>query len=196
MTTADLLLFLGLVVPLSLSPGPVNITLAGLGVSSGIVRGLPFYIGLNISAFAIAVVAGLGLSEAFLANPTLYQVLRYAGIAYIAYLAVKFLVAVPSLSSDSGSTHGLLDGLLLTSLNPKFYVMVTVLFSQFLAPGSGRLLLLVALFIVVLALSQFVWLAAGASVRPLLRSATAMRIQSVVFGVLLLSVAGYMAVSP
>ena len=54
--------------------------------------------------------------------------------------------------------------------------------------------MLVALFIVVLALSQLAWLAAGASVRPLLRSATAMRVQSIVFGLLLLAVAGYMAV--
>ena len=48
----------------------------------------------------------------------------------------------------------------------------------------------------VLAVSQFVWLAAGAGIKPLLKSETALRIQSRVFGVLLLLVAAFMLLRP
>jgi threonine/homoserine/homoserine lactone efflux protein len=82
--------------------------------------------------------------------------------------------------------------MLLTALNPKFYLVVTVLFTQFLKPGQDALWVVILGFTAVLAFSQFVWLAAGAGIRPLLKSERALRIQSRVFGVLLLLVAVFM----
>jgi threonine/homoserine/homoserine lactone efflux protein len=86
--------------------------------------------------------------------------------------------------------------MLLTVLNPKFYMVVTVLFSQFLKPGQGALWAVIFGLTAVLAVSQFAWLAAGAGIKPLLKSETALRIQSRVFGVLLLLVAAFMLLRP
>jgi len=190
----NVLAFLALLLPLTLSPGPATITLAGIGLSKGIAPALPFYFGLILSTFLIGAASGLGLNEVFLASPVVYDVIRYAGIGYIIYLALKFIRARPAVSQTTESEHSLYDGMLLTALNPKFYVMVTVVFSQFLKPGQNVLWFLIFGLTAVIAFSGFAWLAAGASLRPLLRSERALRIQTVVFGVLLLIVAAYMLV--
>ena len=188
----NVLAFLGLLLPLTLSPGPATITLAGLGLSKGIARSMPFYVGLITSTFLIAAASGMGLNQIFLASPVVYDVIRYAGILYIIYLALKFIRARPTASRTTVGDHSLYDGMLLTALNPKFYVMVTIVFSQFLKPEQNILWLLILGLTSAIAFSGFVWLAAGASLRPLLRSERALRIQTVVFGVLLLIVAAYM----
>lgn len=193
--------FLALILPLTLSPGPATIALAGTGMRNGFVRSLPFYFGLLLAVFAIAIVSALGLS-ALLASPgPVRETVRWAGIVYIAYLSWKFLSARPTARRDESDpdvgTYTLMDGVLLTALNPKFYAVVVAVFSQFTPPG-GDLLATLALifgFTAVLAFSQTVWLAAGAALKPFVNSPQAMRIQSLVFGVLLLGVAVWMALS-
>jgi len=185
-----------LLVPLTLSPGPATIALAGLGMNRGVVSSMPFYAGLLISAFVIAAASGMGLNSIFLANPTAYEILRTAGIGYILYLAWKFLRARPSISDSAGNGYSVYDGMLLTALNPKFYVIVTVLFSQFLKPGQDGVWAVILGFMAVLAFSQLVWLTAGAIIKPLLKSERARRIQSRVFGVLLLMVVIFMLLRP
>jgi len=192
----SVLAFLALLLPLTLSPGPATIALAGLGMNRGIVRSMPFFSGLLISAFGIAVASGMGLNAVFLAYPTIYLILRYAGICYIFYLAWKFLRARPSISGSADGEYRVSDGMFLTALNPKFYLVVTVLFSQFLKPGQDNLWTVILGLTAVLAFSQFVWLAAGAGIKLLLKSESALRIQSRVFGVLLLMVAVFMLLHP
>lgn len=185
----SLLAFLALMLPLTLSPGPATITLAGLGLSQGLLRSLPFYFGLQLSTFMVALAAGLGLNEIFLSYPLVYETLHYAGILYILYLALKFLRARPSVSESGESSAGFGEGFLFTLLNPKFYLLVTVVFSQFLQPGADTVWALILGLTAIVAFSSFIWLAAGAGLRPLLRSARALRIQSVTFGLLLAAVA-------
>lgn len=186
------LAFLVLMLPLTLSPGPATITLAGLGMSKGIARSLPVYFGLVISTFVIAAACGMGLNEVLFANAVVYDVIRYAGLLYIIYLAVKFIRARPSATQTNESDLRFYDGLLLTALNPKFYVMVTVVFSQFLKPRQDAVWFLIFGLTAVIGFSAFVWLAAGASLRPLLKSEWALRMQTVTFGVLLLLVVTFM----
>jgi threonine/homoserine/homoserine lactone efflux protein len=188
------LAFVALLLPLTLSPGPVNIALAAAGMSGGLQQALPFYAGLFISAVAIAVAGGMGLNELFIAEPVIYQVLRYAGIAYIVYLGVKLIRLNPDLSGSVEGAYRFHDGLLLTALNPKYYVVVTVVYSQFLKPGQNTLWIVMLGLSAIVAFSQGAWLVAGASLRPLLKSTRALRIQSVTFGVLLLAVAAYMLI--
>ena len=188
----DILAFLALLLPLTLSPGPATIALAGLAMSKGVHRALPFYFGLLISSFVIVIASGMGLNEIFLTNPAVYQTIRYAGILYIFYLAFKFIRVRSFASQATGGQHNLYDGMLLNALNPKFYVMVTVVFSQFLKPGQNGVLTIILGFTAVMVLSLFVWLAIGASFKSLLKSEKARRIQNIIFGILLFSVAAFM----
>jgi threonine/homoserine/homoserine lactone efflux protein len=186
------LAFLALLLPLTLSPGPATIALAGQGMRTGVAGGLPFLCGLVLACFAITVAGGMGLNEVFRAYPLIHDILRYAGVAYIVYLAAKLMRARPDLAATGGGGYRFHDGLLLSALNPKYYAVVTVVFSQFLDPGQGALWLIILGTTAVVAASMVVWLAIGAGFRPLLKSARALRIQSVTFGVLLLAVALFM----
>jgi threonine/homoserine/homoserine lactone efflux protein len=186
------LAFLGMVLPLTLSPGPATIALAGLGMRSGILPAIPFYSGMMASCAVIALAAAFGLNELFLASPVAYDTVRYLGIAYIVYLAVRIYRSAPPGDDVVVRLYGLRDGLLLSALNAKYYVVVSAVFSQFLLPGAQGNWIVVAALIVIVALSQAVWLVAGASLRPLMRSARAFRIQSLVFSASLLAVAVYL----
>ena len=185
--------FLALLLPITLSPGPATIAIAGLGMGKGILRSLPFLFGILIAALAISVLSGMGLTGIFLTDSLVSKIVRYAGLVYIVYLASKFLRARPSASQITVRDYTLFDGMMLLALNPKFYVLVTVVFSQFFKVGENALWVLIPGLLSVMAFSLLVWLAAGASLKPLLKSDKALRAQSVVFGLMLLSVAIYLA---
>ena len=188
------LTFLGLLLPMTLSPGPAAIALTGLGMRRGIMKAMPFYCGLLISVFAIATASAFGLSTIILSNDTAYQTTRLASIAYVVYLGWKFLISKPTVMEAGASEYGFVDGMVLTVLNPKFYAIVAAIFSQFIGPDNTAIWTLIIGFTAVLAFSQLVWLTAGLALRPLLKSETALRIQSVVFGLLLIGVAIYLLV--
>ena len=170
----------------------LGIALAGLGMRSGVVAAIPFYTGMMASCAVIALAAAFGLNELFLASPLAYDTVRYLGIAYIVYLAVRIFRSAPPVEGTVVRLYGLRDGLLLSVLNAKYYVVVSAVFSQFLLPGADSNGLVVAALITLVALSQAVWLVAGAGLRPLMRSPLAFRIQSLVFSVSLLGVAVYL----
>lgn len=187
--------FLAMLLPLTLTPGPAAIALAGLGMSQGVVRSMPFYFGLLVSVFAIAVASAYGLTTILTSSETLYQAVRYAGIAYILYLGVKFLKSRPTPGATTSGNHTMIDGIVLTALNPKFYAMVIAVFSQFVGSGAAQTWTLICGFTLVLAFSQLVWLVAGAGLRPLLNSPRALRIQSVVFGASLIAIGLYLLIA-
>jgi threonine/homoserine/homoserine lactone efflux protein len=184
--------FLGVVLPLTFSPGPATIALAGIGMRSGVRSALPFYTGMMLVCGAIAVAAAFGLNELFLASPLAYQILRWFGIAYIVYLATRLLRAAPPRDGEEIRVYDFTDGAMLSLLNAKYYVVVSAVFSQFLQPGSPANGIVVAGLIVFVALAQGTWLVAGAGLRPLMRSQRAFRIQAIVFAVSLLGVALYL----
>jgi threonine/homoserine/homoserine lactone efflux protein len=191
---ATILTFLAILLPLSLSPGPVVIVLAGLTMGRGLTAAVPFWIGMQIAVMTVAIASALGLSQLFVTYPAAYNAVRYAGIAYIFWLARKFVTAKPKPGAEyQGDTPGVVPGILATLLNPKFYIMVMSVFSQFLKPGETGTWQLVAGFWVVMVSSAFCWMLAGALLRPLLRSERALRIQSATFGVALFAVAAWMA---
>jgi len=198
-----MLAFLTLLLPLTLSPGPVNITLAGLGSAHGLMRAIPFFLGLTLSATIIAAFGGFGLNQVFSQYEGVYLTIRYVGIIYIFYLACKFFTHVPKTADheiedqfQNKASHGFMDGFLLTALNPKFYIMVAVLFGQFLkpgdAPGDANIGPLVVMFIAVLAASQFVWLMAGKTFKMVLKSPRIIRTEGKFFGLMLALTAVYL----
>lgn len=189
------LAFLALLLPLTLTPGPAAIALAGLGMNQGIVRSMPFYFGMLAAVFSIAVASAYGLTAIITSSETVYQIVRHAGIAYILYLGAKFLRSRPSAAASASGSHTMIDGVVLTALNPKFYAMVIAVFSQFVGSGTAEIWTLIMGFTAVLAASQLVWLVAGASLRPLMKSPRALRVQGIVFGTSLIGIGLYLLIA-
>jgi len=134
---------LAVLLPLTMSPGPVGFALAAIVMSFGARAAIPFVLGVQSAAILVGIASALGLSQLFIAYPSVQMVLRYAGTAYVAWLGWKFLNAHPKPGGElTGNAPGYFPGMATALLNPKFYIMVIAVFGNFLGrPGVASWLL-------------------------------------------------------
>ncbi|HRE20826.1 MAG TPA: LysE family translocator [Rhabdaerophilum sp.] len=71
------------------SPGPSTLGVAGLSMASGRKFGLAMVAGVITGSVTWSTLAALGFGAAMRANVWLFEALRYAGAAYLLYLAVR-----------------------------------------------------------------------------------------------------------
>ena len=87
------------------TPGPNNIMLLSSGLTYGFRRTLPHVAGITIGfAFMVGAV-GLGLGTIFITYPVLQTILKYAGVAYLIYLAVHIAMSGPA-TPDQDNARG------------------------------------------------------------------------------------------
>ncbi|WP_170764011.1 LysE family translocator [Ruegeria lacuscaerulensis] len=73
------------------SPGPATMGIAGTAMNEGRTAGLAFALGICAGSAAWGIAAALGLSAIMLANVWVFEVIRYVGVAYLGWLALKAL---------------------------------------------------------------------------------------------------------
>jgi threonine/homoserine/homoserine lactone efflux protein len=80
------------------TPGPNNIMLLSSGLTHGFRRTLPHIAGVTIGVAFMVAAVGLGLGAIFIAFPVLQTILKYAGAAYLIWLATAIAMsgATPS----------------------------------------------------------------------------------------------------
>jgi threonine/homoserine/homoserine lactone efflux protein len=140
---STLALFATACLVLTATPGPDMLLIASRSISQGRASGFATLAGIQVGTYCHALAAALGLSQLFLAVPVAYDVVRYAGAAYLLYLAWKtFRSAGIALSPTQGlPRHSIAmvfrQGLLTNLLNPKMALFVLALFPQFVRPADG-----------------------------------------------------------
>jgi threonine/homoserine/homoserine lactone efflux protein len=140
---STLILFAAACLALTATPGPDMLLIASRSVSQGRASGFATLAGIQVGTYCHALAAALGLSQLFLAVPLAYDVVRYAGAAYLIYLAWQtFRSTGTVLAPTSGLRRypiGVVfrQGLLTNLLNPKMALFVLALFPQFVDPGAG-----------------------------------------------------------
>ena len=83
------------------TPGPNNVMLLSSGLTFGFRRTLPHVAGVTFGfAFMIGAV-GLGFGTIFIAYPVLQTILKYAGVAYLIYLAAAIAMSGPVKSDQA-----------------------------------------------------------------------------------------------
>jgi len=141
---------------LASTPGPDMLLIASRSVSQGRTAGFASLAGAQVGTYSHALAAALGLSELFLAVPMAYNAVRFAGAAYLLYLAWKtfrtegtLLLPTKELSRHS---HGQIfrQGLLTNLLNPKMVLFVLALFPQFVRPDAGSVAVQILLLATIL----------------------------------------------
>src|SRR5947199_10078510 len=96
---------LAFMVVMYFTPGPNNIMLLASGLTYGFRRTIPHIAGIVIGfAFMVGAV-GLGLGTVFLAYPILQTILKYAGAAYLIYLAAVIAMSKP-VEPDQDKSRG------------------------------------------------------------------------------------------
>lgn len=71
------------------SPGPATLAIAGTAMERGRAAALAVSLGVLAGSASWGIAAAAGLSAVMLANIWVFEVIRYAGAAYLLYLAVK-----------------------------------------------------------------------------------------------------------
>ena len=128
---------------LTATPGPDMLLIASRSASQGRASGLATYAGIATGTYCHALAAAFGLSQLFLAAPIAYDIVRYAGAAYLAYLAWKAFrsdgTALAPVTGLPRYSQGRIfrQGLLTNLLNPKMALFVLALFPQFVQPQAG-----------------------------------------------------------
>ncbi len=128
-------------VGLSLTPGPAVFTVIAQAVRHGARKSLWGNLGIlcaNLTYFALSA-AGVG---AFLAaSPALYLLLRWGGIGYLAFTAIRLLAARPASAADVRAADGAPRALFLQGFathlgNPKAIVFYVSFLAPFLDPAA------------------------------------------------------------
>jgi cysteine/O-acetylserine efflux protein len=155
------------------TPGPSNISSSSLAVLYGFRRTLVYQAGLAVGVFLMMLLGGLVSASLLGWFPALEPILRYAGAAYILYLAYGLVRASYHFAERPAQPLGFWHGLLLQVSNPKLVVYALTLFSSFLAPIAGSAVWLVAaalVLAVVSACATSVWGLFGAQIKDRLRN--------------------------
>ncbi|KTC46982.1 threonine transporter RhtB [Pseudomonas fluorescens ABAC62] len=132
---------------ISLSPGAGAIASMSSGLQYGFVRGYWNAIGLQLGlAMQIAVVAG-GLGAILAASSTAFYAIKWFGVAYLIYLAIKQWRALPMDMTDDATPRAIgkpmammFRGFLVNASNPKALVFMLAVLPQFVNPQAPLLI--------------------------------------------------------
>lgn len=192
--------FFGYAIPMVISPGPGNTLLATTGGRFGIRGSVPFWLGFEAANLVLCLIYGLGLGRVLHDYPAIEQALKWVGVLYLLYLAKGFLMPSVKGAAEARNTSrlGFGAGFFCVMVNPKIHSMIVVMFAQFLKPGASmatQAALLTTGFMLVGVTCHFPWIAGGKVVLQRFRSPRALRIQGWIFGLCMLAVAAYVALT-
>jgi threonine/homoserine/homoserine lactone efflux protein len=154
------------------SPGPATISLTGSGVAFGVRRSTRYLAGIILGTTLVLAGVALSVTGALLAVPAARPILIGVAVAYILYLAFHIATAPPlAAGSDAAAAPSLAGGLLLGVANPKAWVAIGAVFvSVRISSAAGvDAGLKTCVLVVMIVIINAGWLAAGASLAPILR---------------------------
>jgi threonine/homoserine/homoserine lactone efflux protein len=173
------------------TPGPNNIMLLSSGLTYGFRRTLPHVAGITFGfAFMVGAV-GLGLGTIFITYPVLRTILKYAGAAYLIYLAIAIAMSGPVTAGQDNARGPMTfwGAAMFQWVNAKGWVMVigTITAYAAISPYPWNIVIQVGLSLLLGALSCTAWALFGSALRPVLTSPRAVRAFNIVMAVLLLA---------
>jgi len=171
-------LFVVAALVLLVTPGPAVLYIVARSIDQGRLAGIVSILGIAVGTLFHVVAAAFGVSALLLSSALAFNVLRYAGAAYLLWLGLRKLVAgEPVGGSQVARERGLrrvfLEGALVNLLNPKTALFFFAFLPQFADPARGsvatQILFLGVLFVLLGMASDSVWALVAGSAGHLLR---------------------------
>ncbi|KDA02351.1 lysine exporter protein LysE/YggA [Hyphomonas oceanitis SCH89] len=132
--------FLIAMAAVELTPGPNMGWLAALSARLGWRAGLMAVAGVTLGLLIQLIAAATGASALLEESPLLYESLRWAGVAFMLYLAWEAFADTGSASAvRGGGKEGFRRGLIANILNPKALLFYIIVVGQFVDPTSGAI---------------------------------------------------------
>lgn len=183
MNTETLIAFIVASAVITLIPGPCILLLIGQSMSKGIKAAFASVVGILLGDIFLILLSLLGVGTILVASPILFQIVKWSGAFYMAYLgylsianAKKSTLNTNNESYSSELLKSFTAGFLSAALNPKSIVFYMAFLSQFINPNVSTLmqiniLVLTSTIVVGAILTMYVLLAVRAQM--LLRSSIA-----------------------
>jgi threonine/homoserine/homoserine lactone efflux protein len=152
----QLLPFLVAALALNLTPGADMTYVIARSATQGRAAGIAASLGIAAGSFVHCVLAAFGVSALLQHSETAFLIVKYAGAAYLLYLAWKAIragsqsIAVDRSLARRGLWRVFAEGALTNLLNPKVALFILAFLPQFVDPELGnpavQILLLGAIF--------------------------------------------------
>jgi homoserine/homoserine lactone efflux protein len=140
------LAFIGAAILIAVSPGAGAIQSMATGLSHGVRRGYWSILGLEIGLMLQLTLVAVGLGAAVASSIVAFNVIKWFGVAYLAYLAVRQWRAVTTdlrdqigTSVDGSRLALVVRGFLINTTNPKGLVFFLAVLPQFVVPTAPLL---------------------------------------------------------
>ena len=142
-TPQTLLTFALISAGIMIIPGPSNFFLLAHGIGHGRRSALAAMTGIETASALRVLLAAAGLSAVLAASAVTFNLIRWAGAAYLAYLGIRAFrqhhQATPPQSTGHAvpAARSARKGLLVGLGNPKMVIFFIAFFPQFIHPADG-----------------------------------------------------------
>ena len=190
---------------ISFTPGAGAINTMSNALNAGFRRSIWGILGQQAALLIHIVIVALGVGLLVAGSPVAFNVIRYAGAAYLVYLGIRQFLAKPQL--DAEKVRALSDeprwsmfrrGLWVNMLNPKAIVFFLAFLPQFIRvdrPLPAQYLIIAATVVVIdIVVMWFFFAVTARSFQRFTRDARGQRVLNRVFGVLFVAVGLLLAV--
>jgi threonine/homoserine/homoserine lactone efflux protein len=156
-----LALFAGAALVLLVVPGPAVLYIVAQSIEHGRRAGLVSMLGVQAGGLVHVAAAALGLSALLVQSAVAFNVVKYAGAAYLVFLGVRKLLARERLEPTGERPPRRLDrlfaqGVVVNVLNPKTALFFFAFLPQFVDVGRGSVGLQIAMLGVIFILIAIV----------------------------------------
>jgi threonine/homoserine/homoserine lactone efflux protein len=172
---------------LAVTPGPGVIYVVTRTLAQGRRAGVASVAGVALGNLGNVIGAAIGLAALFAVSSIAFTVVKYAGAAYLIYLGIKALRApVEVAASPEDAAHAIgqaqkfnttnvrrifRDGFLVALLNPKTTIFFAAFLPQFMDPAAPAVLQSISLgavFVLIAATTDCVYVSVASAVAPML----------------------------
>ena len=190
---------------ISFTPGAGAINTMSNALNAGFRRSIWGILGQQAALLIHIVIVALGVGLLVASSPIAFNVIRYAGAAYLVYLGIRQFLAKPELDAERSRALGdeprwsmFQRGLWVNMLNPKAIVFFLAFLPQFIRvdrPLAAQYLIVAATVVVIDVLVMWFFFAVAArSFQRFTRDARGQRVLNRVFGLLFVAVGVLLAV--
>ncbi|AXK38471.1 LysE family translocator [Crenobacter cavernae] len=183
-------------------PGPLSLLMISNVINHGLRKSWPAIAGGVSASLILLVISALGLGALIVSSPLLFNVAKYGGAAYLAYLGLKTVLIPVQKPAETGKAaqvlfepkFGLLfnRAFLLGISNPKDILFFIAFLPQFIDPAKSiyvQLGVMVATWIAVDVACKLSYGLSAKVVNPFLRSYTGKKLFNAVTGVFFIGTA-------
>jgi len=195
MTLFQILFFIPAIFLVALGPGPSNMTTFVNATRSGWTVAVRAVAGRLLAMGLMTIGLAFGLDVLMRSSALAFNLVKWAGAAYLVYLGVKLWLA-PVGEMPPPSTALAKREFLTAMGNPKYYLLFSSFLPQFVLPGAPvapQLLILGAVYVCVEVVAASVWAGAGAALGTRALTATRQRLLNRVSGSVMILAAGLIA---